>query len=92
MALEIVGKTMNGTSVVSGIGKLYFQDGLPLSVIFDNCLKLNVQPSFYHLYFELKNNGMTHDRIKHLLNEHVFESYGAKYRDEIIQRIEKLST
>lgn len=88
----IVGKTEEGDRVIAGLGMLYFQEGLPLSVIFDACKNHGVRPSFYHLYYELKENGMTHDRIVHLLNEHVFESYGKEFRNAVLLRIEMLKS
>lgn len=82
-----VGKTIDGKIVVAGLGKFYFESGLPLSVMFDSCQRMNLQPSFIHLISELKENGMKSERIVHLLNEHVFESYGKKYRDEVMKRV-----
>lgn len=87
--MNIVGKTIDGNLVVSGLGKLYFQEGIPLSVMFDSLKTKSIQPSFKHLYDELKYNGMKHERIIHLLNENVFESYGKEYRDVIIERLNK---
>lgn len=87
--MKTVGKTTDNRLVVSGLGRLYFQEGIPLSVLFDSCQSKGLQPSFKHLYDELKENGMNHDRIIHLLNEHVFESYGKYYRDVVIQRLSK---
>lgn len=87
--MNIVGKTTDGKHVVSGLGKLYFQEGIPLSVMFDVLKVKQMQPSFNHLYQELKDNGMKHDRIIHLLNENVFESYGKEYRDEVLNRLKK---
>lgn len=86
---KIVGYTVEKKPVISGLAKFYFQDGLPLSIIFDRCIIEGFQPSFPHLYNELKENGMTHDRIIHLLNEHIFESYGKDYRDVVIDRLNK---
>lgn len=86
--MNIIGKTVDGWPVVSGLGELYFQDGIPLSVIFDDLKSKQIQPSFPSLYNEMKGNGMSHDRIIHLLNEHVFESYGKEYRDVVIERLE----
>lgn len=86
--MKVIGKTIGGQDVVAGLAKLYFQDGLPLSVIFDTLKAMNKQPAWPMLYTELKDNGMTHERIMHLLNEHVFESYGKEYRDVVIQRLE----
>jgi hypothetical protein len=86
--MNVIGKTTDGKLVVSGLGKLYFETGLPLSIVFDRMVQGNYQPSWIHLYLELKENGMKHDRIIHLLNEHIFESYGKEYRDEVIRRLE----
>lgn len=85
--MVIVGKTQCGKSVVSGLGKLYFENGLPLSVIFDGLQRRNLVPSFRHLVSELEQNGMKHERILHLLNEQVFESYGKEFRDVVINRL-----
>lgn len=60
---NIVGYTVDKKPVVSGLAKFYFQDGLPLSIIFDGCTEQGFIPSFPHLYKEMKENGMTHDRI-----------------------------
>lgn len=87
--MNIVGKTIEGKSVVSGLGKLYFQEGIPLSVLFDSLKDKDIQPSFKHLYDELTENGMKHERIIHLLNENVFESYGKEYRDEVLNRLKQ---
>lgn len=87
--MQVVGKTSDGKLVVRGIGKMYFETGLPLSIIFDRLKDNNLQPSFLHLYDELMGNGMKHDRIVHLFSEHVFETYGKDYRDEVIARIKQ---
>ena len=85
----VVGKTIYGNLVVAGLAKLYYQEGLPPSVIFDGCKKMNAIPSFPHFYQELKDNGMSHERIIHLLNEHVFETYGKEFRDHVITTLNK---
>lgn len=85
--MKIIGKTTEGNYVVSDIAALYFQEGIPPSIIFDNCKKIGIVPSFIHFYDELTVNGMTHDRIIHLLSEHVFESFGKEYRDVVINNL-----
>jgi hypothetical protein len=82
--MKIVGKTTEGQLVVSGIAELYFRDGIPLSVIFDQLIASNIQPSFPHLYAELEANGMKRERILHLLSEHLVDPYGKEYRDIVI--------
>lgn len=87
--MRIVGKTDDNQLVVADLGILYFQQGIPPSVIFDFLKVRGIVPSFQHFYDELKSNGMNSERIMHLLNEHVFEAYGKEYRDTIINRIKK---
>jgi hypothetical protein len=88
--MQVIGVTEDGKLVVNGVGMLYYQDGIPLSVLFDCFIKHNIQPSWYHLIDELRLNGMKHDRIMHLLSEQIFESYGKPYRDQVMPRIEQL--
>lgn len=86
--MKIVGKNTNGNFIVADMAHLYFQEGLPPSLIFDLCKTIGVIPSFIHFYDELRDNGMKHDRVIHLLSEHVFESYGKEYRDVVIGRLQ----
>jgi hypothetical protein len=85
-----IGLTIENKQVLGGIGKLFFQEGIPLSIIFDGCREKEVIPSWLHLYDELKGNGMSHKRIIHTLNEHIFESYGKEFRDVVINRLNKI--
>lgn len=85
--MRFVGQTECGKLVVAGLGKLYFENGLPLSVLFDGLQRYQLIPSFNHLVSELEENGMKRERIIHLLNEQVFESYGKDFRDEVINRL-----
>lgn len=85
--MKVVGKTTAGVLVIAGIGEMYFQEGIPLSVIFDSVKDKNMIPAWPLLYEELKGNGMKHERIIHLLSEHIFESYGKEFRDIVIGRL-----
>lgn len=85
--MKVIGITPDGKKVVSELGKLYYETGLPLSIIFDKCQKMNVIPSWIHLYDELLGNGMKKDRVIHLLNEHIFESFGKEFRDKVISTL-----
>lgn len=84
-----IGVTKNSIRIMEGVGQLYFQEGLPLSIIFDKLIANNMMPSWLHLYAEMKANGMSHKRIIHLLNENVFDSYGKHFRDTVISRLQK---
>lgn len=89
--MEQIGITTDNKKVVKNIAKQYFQEGLPLSFVFDILQENNMIPDWQALYQEMKENGMTHKRIIHLLHEMVFESYGKEFRDVIIKRLELLS-
>jgi len=84
-----IGATNDDRKVMAGIAKLYFEQGLPLGMIFDHLWSHNAIPSWPLLYKELHDNGMSHERIVHLLHEHMHDTYGKAWRDEVIQRLEK---
>lgn len=67
------------------IAKWYYQDGIPFMILFTWMEQKNMVPCWITLYKDLKNNGMTHNRIMHLLNEHIVDSYGKKFRDEVLR-------
>lgn len=87
--MKRVGITVDGKIVIGDIAKEYFQEGLPLGMIFDLLQGYNAIPHWPMLYDDMKQNGMTHDRIIHLLNEHIVDSYGKEFRDVVISRLEQ---
>lgn len=88
--MTVIGQTEDGNLSVKGLGKLYFQEGLPLSIMFDELKKRGYIPSWIHLYLELKNNGMTPERIEHLLSEQMVDTYGKQFRDIVIRRLKTI--
>jgi hypothetical protein len=86
--MQRIGLTGDNRIIVQGVGKLNFEQGTPLSIIFDKLNENNFIPSWNHLYQEMKHNGMTHKRIIHLLHEQIFECYGKEFRDVVIDRLE----
>lgn len=56
--MKIVGKTQDGKSVVAGIGRLYFETGIPLSVMFDVLRHKGYVIAWPELVHELEQNGM----------------------------------
>lgn len=89
--MHIVGKTIDGKVTVAGLGKFYFESGLPFSFIFDTLIKNNMMPSWIHLVAELKDNGMSRGRIYHLFHEHIIESYGKDFRDHVIFTLKNIN-
>lgn len=85
--MHAVGKTIEGKTVIAGVAKMYFESGVPPSILFDEINKRNAIPSWLHFYKECKDNGMPHIRIIHLLNEHVCETYGKEFRNKVIDTL-----
>lgn len=85
--MKITGKTIDGKEVVQGLGKLYYQEGLPLSVAFAACMEYNFVPDWLNLYDELLDNGFSHKRIMHLFNEHISDSYGKEMKNIVLERL-----
>jgi hypothetical protein len=85
--MNITGMTLDGKITVGNIGKFYFQKGIPLNIIFDCLIKKDIVVDWISLKDELINNGMSLNRIKHLLSENINDSYGKQYRDDIISRL-----
>lgn len=85
--MYIIGKTTDGKTTVAGLGRMYFESGLPLSFMFDRLQKDNYMPSWIHLYHEMRDNGMSNKRILDILNEQVIETYGKEFRDVVVQRL-----
>lgn len=88
--METCGITQDGKTVVKGIGQLYFQEGLPLGIIFDKLQKSNMIPSWKDLYKEMRENGMSHKRVIDLLRDQMLDAYGKEFRDVVIGRIVEL--
>ena len=86
--MEQIGITTDGKKVMKDIAKMYFQDGLPLSILFDLLSQNNMIPSWLDLYEGMKQNGMSHKRIIHLMHEHMFDTYGGEFRDRVIKKLE----
>lgn len=88
--MKQVGITIDGMPVFGDIAKMYFQDGFPLCFIFDRIRNLGGVVSWVYLYEDMIKNGMTHKRVIHLLNEHIFECYGKEYKNYILQKLNTL--
>ena len=85
--MDITGITLDGKITIGNIGKFYFQKGIPLNIIFDCLIENDIVVDWISLKDELINNGMSLNRIKHLLSENINDSYGKKYRDHVINKL-----
>lgn len=82
--MHAVGKTTDGKTTLAGVAKFYFESGVPPSMLFMELHKCNAMPSWIHFYKECRDNGMTHSRVIHLLNEHIPFVYGKDFKDVVI--------
>ena len=85
--MDIVGKTKDGKLVVSGIFKMFDTIGLPLDVIFDQCLDRNIIPSWIHFYDEASAYGWKDKTIFNRLETNISDVFGKEYCNVVIERL-----
>lgn len=85
--LKVVGRTEAGEVVVAGAFRQYETTGLPLDVMFDCFRRMKVVPDWLTFYVEAARAGMKHDRILSMLDTAIADSYGAEFRDVVIERL-----
>lgn len=86
---ELVGKTSDGQFVVAGVFKMYDTIGLPLDILFCECAKDKIMPSWNHFYEEATKSGWKHKTIISRLSETIFEAWGKEFRDTVIDRLQQ---
>lgn len=89
--LKPVGKTEKGQVVFAGVFRHYETTGLPLDVMFDCFRQMNAIPDWLTFYVEAVRAGMKHDRIIAMLDTAIADSYGAEFRDVVIERLTTIS-
>ena len=82
--IQIVGKTTEDQLVLSGLYKYFETTGLPLDIILDQVKTKNMVPSWKHLYNEMIQAGMDHDRAISRISLAIFDVYGREYRNNVI--------
>ena len=86
----LIGQTVDGNAVLSGIFKFYETNGVPLDVLFQLMQERNIIPCWKSLYREAREAKMTHERIISMLDSAISDSFGPSFRDEVISTLEKL--
>lgn len=89
--LKVVGRTETGEVVVAGVFKHYETTGLPLDVMFDCLRQKQIVPDWLTFYVEAAMAGMKHPRIMSMLDTAIADSYGAKFRDVVIERLTQIT-
>jgi hypothetical protein len=83
--MPVVGKTNEDLFVVSGVYSFYETHGVPFDVLFGGLQARGLIPSWLHLYRDARKAGIAHDRLLGQLDPAIVDSYGPKFRDEILK-------
>ena len=65
----------NRKVIIRGIGKLFYQDGLPLSISIESCKKQGLEVSLIHIADELIKNGWSSKTIKNKFRDELDRTY-----------------
>jgi len=83
------GKTTDDKIVLSGAYHFFETHGVPLDVLFTLFMERNSVPDWVELYQSARLSGMKHDRILSKLEEAISDSFGKKWSDIVISRLDK---
>jgi hypothetical protein len=84
---EIVGYTVEGSPVVSGIFRFVETHGLPLEIVLDIFRERAFMPCWMSFHREATKAGMSHERIIAKLDPALVDVYGPKFRDHVIKKL-----
>ncbi len=87
---QLVGHTIEGKPVVSGVYRVFETHGLPLEVLLQGLQDKGVVPCWMSLYREASAAGVPHERILSKLDQAVSDSYGKDFRDNVIRSLQRL--
>jgi len=89
--LEVVGRTVDGKTVVAGVYRFYETTGVPLEVTFSFLEEREVIPDWTAFVLEAVEAGMKTERILSMLDPAIADSYGPNMRDEVLKRLQHLT-
>jgi hypothetical protein len=72
---------------IGGIGKMYFQDGLPIEITADILTEKGIEVSWYHIVDELIRNGWNNVRVTNTLTPILKDSKHSGMLDTVINYI-----
>ena len=87
---KVVGKTLDGRLVVSGVYRFYETHGMPLDVVFQILQDKQMLPCWISFHREAMAAGMQHDRLIAKLDPALSDSYGSGFRDYVVRGLERL--
>ena len=78
-------KVGNREIVIGGLGKLFYQNGLPLQISIENCKKRGLEVSLFHIADEFLKNGWKNKTVISKLRDELDRSYNL---EEVINFVE----
>lgn len=88
--IEVVGKTSDGTLVVSGVYKFYETNGMPLDVLFETLRNRGMIPDWGAFVLEAVEARMKPERAISMLDSAIVDSFGAVVRDVVMVRLRRM--
>ena len=85
--MKVIGKTDNGTKIVSEVFKMFDSTGLPLDVIFDQCKENDLMPSWLDFYKEASNQGWKDKTIFNRLETNISDVWGKDFYLNVKNRL-----
>lgn len=83
--MEIVGQNKEGNLIVNGVFSIYETNGIPLDILFEQLRLNNYIPDWFQFVIDAVNSGMDKDRVISMLDAAISDSYGAKFRDNVLK-------
>lgn len=85
--LTLVGETLEGHKIVSGIYRFYETTGLPLDVTLEFLRAREMVPDWPAFILEAVEAGMSPERALSMLDAAIADSYGSTFRDVVVTRL-----
>lgn len=90
--IKVVGKTLEGMTVVQGVYSFYETEGLPLDVLFETLRNKGMIPDWPTFVLEAVEARMKVPRILSMLETAVADSYGSDMRDVVLRRLRSMTS
>ena len=85
--LPVLGKTVDGRTVVGGVFQFYDTYGIPLESILDVLKDVKMVPSWPQFVQDALAGGWTKKKTLNILAPALLEIYGSEYRNTVIGRL-----
>jgi len=86
-----VGTTPDGRKVVRGVYNFYETNGVPLDVLFETLQNQGMIPDWLSFMLEAVEAGMKPERVIHMLDPAIADSFGGVLRDMVVVRLRSMT-